>query len=146
MAWILWLGGGVLLVIAEIFSLDLVLLMLAAGAFAGMGTALITDNVVIQAAVAMVVALGMLAVVRPGLAKRLHRGPELRLGTDKLIGERTVTPVELAAGRPGRIKVDGEEWSAVPYDESLVIAPGTRVEVLRIQGATAYVHPLSELD
>jgi len=143
--WLYWLAGSAVLVIAELFSLDLVLLMLATGGLAGMVTALFTDNIVIEAAVALVVALGMLAVVRPSLAKKLHRGPELTLGTAKLIGARAVAVGEISAHTSARVKIDGEDWAAKPYDETLVIAPGTAVEVLEIRGATAYVHPLPEL-
>jgi membrane protein implicated in regulation of membrane protease activity len=46
---------------------------------------------------------------------------------------------------PGRIKLGGEEWSALPYDEDDQLEPGTAVDVVAIKGATAYVlriHPL----
>ena len=47
---------------------------------------------------------------------------------------------------PGRVKLGGEIWTAKPYDETLVIEPGSTVEVLEIRGATAYVHPCTELE
>lgn len=143
--WGIWLGLGALLLVGEIFSLDLVMLMLAVGAFAGAVTAALTDNLVIEALVAGVVALSMLAVVRPGLTRRLHSGPDLVLGADKLIGARAVTTGTISSTAPGQIKVDGGLWTAQPYDENLVIEPGTPVEVLEIRGATAYVHPIPEL-
>ena len=46
----------------------------------------------------------------------------------------------------GRIKVAGETWSALPYDENLRIAAGETVEILQIKGATAYVHPVATLE
>jgi len=141
-----WLGLAVVLGVAEMFSLDLVLIMLATGALAGMTTSFVTDVVAIQAAVALVVAVGMLAVVRPGLAKKLHKGPELRLGHGKLVGtqgEVTETVTHLA---PGRVRLGGEIWTAQPYDETLSIAAGETVEVFEIRGATAYVHPVPRLE
>jgi len=143
--WLIWLGLGGVLVVAELFSLDLVLLMLAGGAFAGALTGVFTDNVVIEAVVGLVVATALLGVVRPNMVRRLHNGPELVLGTRKLIGLRAVAPGRITAHAPGQIKIDGELWTAQPYDETLVIEPGTTVEVLEIRGATAYVHPLPEL-
>lgn len=143
--WGIWLGLGALLLVGEAFSLDLIMLMLGVGAFGGAVTAAFTDNLVIQAVVAAVVAISMLAVVRPGLARRLHGGPELVLGVQKLIGERSVTRSRITSTTPGQIKIDGELWTAQPYDESLVIEPDTPVEVLEIRGATAYVHPIPEL-
>jgi membrane protein implicated in regulation of membrane protease activity len=39
----------------------------------------------------------------------------------------------------GTVKLEGEVWSARPIDEDEVYAPGTRVQVIQIQGATALV-------
>jgi membrane protein implicated in regulation of membrane protease activity len=37
------------------------------------------------------------------------------------------------------VKIGGEVWSARAYDDDHVIEPGARVEVLKIDGATALV-------
>ena len=141
-----WLAVAVVLGVAEMFSLDLMLAMLATGALAGMLTSLVTDLVAVQAAVALVVAVGMLAVVRPGLARRLHRGPELRLGHGKLVGTQGTVTETVTALAPGRVRLGGEIWTAQPYDESLSIEAGETVEVFEIRGATAYVHPVPRLE
>jgi membrane protein implicated in regulation of membrane protease activity len=44
--------------------------------------------------------------------------------------------------RDGLVRIDGEEWTARPFDESLVIPVGVAVDVMRISGTTAYVYPL----
>ena len=141
-----WLALAVVLGVAEMFSLDLVLIMLATGALAGMTTSLVTDAVAIQAAVALVTAVGMLAVVRPGLARKLHKGPELRLGHGKLVGTQGTVTETVTALAPGRVRLAGDLWSAQPYDETLTIEAGETVEVLEIRGATAYVHPMPRLE
>lgn len=142
--WLIWLGLAGVLVVAEMFSLDLILLMLAGGALAGSLTGAFTNDFIVQVVVALVVSMALLGVVRPSMIKRLHQGPELVLGTRKLIGLRAIAPGRITAHSPGQIKIDGELWTAQPYDETLVIEPGTTVEVLEIRGATAYVHPLPE--
>ena len=144
--WAAWLGIAMLLAIAELASLDLILVMLAVGALAGMLTSLVTDALVAQVLVAVATSIAMLAVVRPGLTRRLHTGPDLVLGPATLIGKQTVTPVRLSAHEPGQLKIDGELWRAEPYDSLLVIEPGETVEVLKIKGATAYVHPIPTLE
>ncbi|MBS41920.1 MAG: hypothetical protein CMH83_01840 [Nocardioides sp.] len=144
--WSLWLGAAIVLGAAEMFSFDLVLIMLAVGAVAGMVSALLGAPLVLQALLAAGASVAMLALVRPGIVKKLHGGPELRLGTDRLVGLRGVVLTQVTGLAPGRIKLDGEEWTAAPYDEHTVIAPGQTVEVLQIRGATAYVHPVPELD
>lgn len=141
-----WLGLAVLLGVAEMFSLDLVLAMLAVGAAAGMVTSLATDLVIVQFLVAIVTSLGLLALVRPNLVQKLQTGPELRLGHTKLIGTQGTVTRTITSLAPGEVKLSGQEWSAQPYDETLTIEPGETVEVLDIRGATAYVHPVPRLE
>jgi membrane protein implicated in regulation of membrane protease activity len=41
----------------------------------------------------------------------------------------------------GRVRLGGEVWSARTYgDDDAVFEPGSRVDVLKIEGATALVH------
>lgn len=144
--WETWLGLAVLLGVAEMFSLDLVLIMLAVGAVAGMAVALVGAPFALQALAAAGASIAMLAVVRPSIAKRFHGGPELTLGHGKLVGRRGVVTEEITGLQTGRIRLEGEIWSAAPYDETLIITAGETVEVLQIRGATAYVHPVPRLD
>lgn len=145
-AWQAWLGLGIVLGVAEMFSLDLVLAMLAMGALAGMVAGLAGLTVPLQVLIAAGVSVAMLALVRPSIARRLHGGPDLTLGTSKLIGTRGVVTHEISSTAPGRIHLAGEDWTAQPYDEHLSIASGETVEVLEIRGATAYVHPVPRLE
>ena len=145
-AWEAWLGLAILLGVAEMFSLDLILLMLAVGAMAGMVTAAFDANLVIQILVAAAASVGALALVRPNLVKRFETGPDLRLGHGKLVGQQGTVTEQISALEHGRIKLAGEIWTAAPYDEHIVIEPGETVEVLQIRGATAYVHPIPRLD
>lgn len=143
--WAAWLVLAVALGAAEVISLDLVLLMLAVGAVVGALTALAGFPIVLQVLLAAGGATAMLALVRPNLIQRLHVGPDLVSGHNKLVGKQGVVTEELSALNPGRVKVGGEVWSAEPYDESLTIAPGATVEVFAIRGATAFVHPVGEI-
>lgn len=143
--WAAWLVLAAALGVAEMVSLDLVLIMVAVGAFVGALAALVSFPLVLQILLAAGSSAAMLALVRPNLVKKLHSGPDLVTGTGKLVGQQGVVTEELSAHHPGRVKVGGEIWSACPYDESLTIAPGATVEVFAIRGATAYVHPVGEL-
>ncbi len=143
--WAAWLVLAVALGVAEMVSLNLILLMLAAGAVVGALAALASFPFVLQVLLAGGGAAAMLTLVRPNLLKHLQDGPELVSGHNKLVGQQGVVTEELSALNPGRVKVGGEIWSACPYDETLTIAPGATVEVFAIRGATAYVHPVGEL-
>jgi membrane protein implicated in regulation of membrane protease activity len=144
--WETWLGIAFVLGMAEMFSLDLVLIMLAVGALAGMVTAAFDAPVAVQVLVAAGTSVAMLALVRPSLAKRLHHGPELQLGHGKLVGKQGLVTETITSLAPGRVRLAGDIWSAEPYDETLTIEAGETVEVLEIRGATAYVHPMPRLE
>lgn len=145
-AWETWLGLTIMLTVAEMFSMDLILLMLAAGAGVGMIAALLGAPLVLQVLLFSGASFAALALVRPGALKRLHSGPELSLGHGKLVGHQGLVLSRISDQELGRVKLDGQEWSARPYDETLVIEPGETVEVLQIKGATAMVHPVPQLD
>lgn len=144
--WETWLGLSIVLGVVEMFSLDLIFAMLAAGAVVGMLAALVGLPVAVQILAALAASIAMLAIVRPAFVKRLHTGPELALGHGKLVGTRGLVTQEITGLTAGRIKVGGEIWSALPYDEHLKIEPGETVEILQIKGATAYVHPVGTLE
>ena len=143
-AWAAWLGLAAMFGVAEMFSLDLIFMMLAVGAMGGMVAGAFDAHVAVQVLVAMGMSLATLTLLRPRLVARLHGGPELRLGTGKLIGTQGVVTAQITATQSGRVRLSGDVWSAAPYDEHLVIEPGETVEVLEIRGATAYVHPTGD--
>lgn len=144
-AWQAWLGLGVTLGLAEMMSLDLVLLMLGAGALVGMVAALVGLPFAVQILAAAGASVAMLALVRPSLVKRFHGGPELTLGHAALVGRQGVV-VDEVTSQGGQIRIGGELWSARPYDDTRVIAPGATVDVFEIRGATAYVHEVPSLE
>lgn len=137
-SWLAWATGGLVLVIAELVSLDLVLLMLGVGAFAGAAGAAVGAPEVINVLLAIVVASGMLLLVRPSVLKRLHSGPGLADGQAALLGKSGVVTVEIS-GEGGRIEMDGEEWTARAALEGARLTVGTKVSVFEIDGATAVV-------
>jgi membrane protein implicated in regulation of membrane protease activity len=136
---VIWLVVGVLLAIAELFTLDFVLIMLGAGAFVAAIVAAVDAPLPAQVAVfALVSALG-LAAVRPAIRRRLHRGADpAKMGIEALEGTEATVIEEVAPGR-GMVKIGGELWSARPYDMTQTIAPGTHVRVVEVRGATALV-------
>ncbi|CAA9401542.1 MAG: hypothetical protein AVDCRST_MAG60-2147 [uncultured Nocardioides sp.] len=145
-AWETWLGLAIVLGVAEMFSLDLILVMLAAGAVVGMIAAIIGLPVAVQVLAFAGVSVAALALVRPTVVKRFHGGPDLALGHGKLVGRQGTVTADISSLAPGRIKLAGEFWTAEPYDETLRIAAGETVEVLEIRGATAIVHPVAQLE
>lgn len=138
--WQAWLIVSLILAGAEIATLDFTLLMMAAGALGGSAVAAAGLNIYFQVTVAAVVAVSLLAFVRPTMARRLHSGPTIRTGPAALIGGTGVV-LERVTEHAGRVKLSGEVWSARSLDESVAIEPGAKVSVAEIDGATAIVFP-----
>jgi membrane protein implicated in regulation of membrane protease activity len=136
---VIWLIAGVLLAIAELFTLDFVLIMIAAGAFAAAAAGLAHVPIPLQVVVfAVVSALGLVAV-RPAIKRRLHRGADpAAMGIEAIEGAEATVIEQVSDGR-GMVKIGGELWQARPYDVTQVLDAGTTVRVVEVKGATALV-------
>jgi membrane protein implicated in regulation of membrane protease activity len=140
-AWTVWLIIALVLAIAEILTLTFVLGMLAIGATGAAIVAAIGGGPVAQFAAFIVVSAALIALVVP-TARRHRRTPaRLRTGTAKLIGTRAMALSEINTADGGLVRIGGENWTARPYTDGLVIPAGEWVEVMQIDGATAVVHP-----
>ncbi len=139
-AWAVWAAIAVLLGVAEMLSLDFVLIMLATGAAAGAVSSTLSPSVWIDLLVAAAVSVGMVYLVRPSIVRRLHSGVELTTGHKALVGHKAVVlaPVDEHAGQ---VKLAGEVWTARVFQPGTRIESGAEVEVFAIEGATAVVYP-----
>jgi membrane protein implicated in regulation of membrane protease activity len=139
--WVLWLVLAVVLGVAEIATLTAALGLLGGAALVAALAAAAGLPVVLQLLAFAVASAAGLVLVRP-IAKRhmLTAGSERRFGVDALVGRNAQVVAEVS-GNGGRIRIDGDEWTARPFDDSLVIPAGTTVHVMEIRGATALVYP-----
>lgn len=134
-----WFVAAVLLGVAEVFTLDLTLLMCSGGALAGGAVALLGGPWWLAAIVALVAASLLLFALRPFLLKSLReRTPLIETNTAALIGKLATTLTEVTEHK-GRAKVGGEVWSARTEVDAEPIEADTHVTVLRIRGAIAVV-------
>ena len=140
-AWAIWLSLAFLLAVAEILSMDLVLIMLAVGALAAAGVAVIAPGLWwLQILVAAGVSIATLALLRPTLIEKVRRMPGYRSSTDTMVGSSGLALSEITFDG-GEIKVAGQSWTARTMAAGQVIDKGTEVEVYEIDGAIAVVYP-----
>jgi membrane protein implicated in regulation of membrane protease activity len=139
--WLIWLVVAVLLGVAEAFSLTASLGVLGAAALVTAGFAAVGLPLVLQFVVFAVTATLGVVLVRPIALRHLQQPQLARFGVDALVGKRAYVVREVT-DRDGLVRIDGEEWTARPFDESLVIPVGAAVDVMRISGTTAFVYPL----
>lgn len=137
---VLWLIAAVVLGIAEVVSLDFVLIMLAAGALAGAGAAALGAPFILQVAAATGVSLLGILAVRPVALRHLRAGPAALTGIDALIGKQ-VTVLEEVTADNGRVKLNGEIWSAQLEEAWDPLDVGSTGTVIAIRGATAIIRP-----
>jgi membrane protein implicated in regulation of membrane protease activity len=136
--WVIWAIAAGVLATGEILTLSLFLGPIAIAAALAALVAVTGVAVEIQVVVFLVAAAASLAVVRP-IAKRHLRTPaRLRTGTAALVGTQALVLERVDRDR-GQVKIGGEVWTARAYDEDDVFEPGSRVDVMKIEGATALV-------
>jgi membrane protein implicated in regulation of membrane protease activity len=136
---LIWLIAALALAGAEALTGDLFLLMLSGGALAAAGSNWLFDwPIWADGAVFLVVSVLLLVLVRPVLRRRLTQGPGMPEPAKALEG-RSALVLDRVARHEGQVKLDGEIWTARPYNENDVYEPGDHVTVVLIDGATAVV-------
>lgn len=140
---IAWMSAALVLGIIEIFSVDLFFLALAASALAGGIASLLGAELWLQILAFAITAVLMLFLVRPWARKYLDRStPKIETNARALIGKKALVLTPLL-GPAGRIRLDGEEWSARGADGA-VFPVGSEVRVIAIEGAMAVVGAVDE--
>ena len=140
LSWIVWLIVAAVLGVAELLTTTLAFGLIAVAAVVAAVVGVFHLGLGVQLAAFGVAAVAGLAFVRPIAMRHIKQPPALRTGTAALVG-RSAIVLEEVTEHGGRIRIGGEEWSSRPYDESLVIPVGTKVDVMQIDGATALVYP-----
>jgi membrane protein implicated in regulation of membrane protease activity len=139
-AWLIWAIAAVLLSVGEILTPGMFFLgPVALAAVAAAVVALFDVGVVGQLLAFIIGSIATVAFLRPIARRHLHMPAALRTGTAALEGTKAVV-LQRVDVNGGRVRIGGEEWSARAYMEDQVLEPGTRVEVVKIDGATALVY------
>lgn len=133
-----WLVAAVALGIPLVLTAMPEFGMLAVGSVAGAATAGLGGGIVLQVVVFAVVSSALILVVRPMARRMRAERPELASGVDALRGRQAMV-LERVDMQGGRIKLQGEVWSARALDADAEYEPGRQVDVVEIDGATAVV-------
>jgi membrane protein implicated in regulation of membrane protease activity len=136
--WVWWMIAAGVLAVGEIATLGFFLGPIAVAATITAIVALAGGGLAIQWVVFIAASLGSVLVLRPVARKHLRTPPSIRTGTAALVGGRAVV-LERVDANGGQVKIGGDVWSARAYDEDETFEPGARVEVMKIEGATALV-------
>jgi len=136
--WVIWMVAAGALAAGEIFTMGFFLGPIAIAAVLAAAVALAGGGVVLQLLAFSAAAIASVGLLRPIARRHLRTPARLRTGTAALVGARAVV-LERVDADGGAVKIGGEVWTARSYDEDSVLEPGQRVDVMKIDGATALV-------
>jgi len=136
--WVWWMIAAGVLAVGEIATLGFFLGPIAVAATLAAIVAVAGAGLAAQWIVFIAASLASLLVLRPIARRHLRTPASLRTGTAALVGGRAIV-LERVDAEGGQVKIGGEVWSARAYDEDDAFEPGVRVEIMKIDGATALV-------
>ena len=138
--WLLWLILAIVFGVGEIATLGFFLAPFAGGAAVAAVASAAGVPFVGTLAVFLVVAVILLAALRPLARSHKRTPPQIRTGTAALVGKNAMVLERIANNEGvGCVRIDGEVWTARAFMEEETYEAGTRVQVVEIRGATALV-------
>ena len=136
--WVWWVIAAGVLAVGEIATMGFFLGPIAIAATLAAIVAVVGGGLAAQWIVFIAGALASLLDLRQIARRHLRTPAALRTGTAALVGSPAVV-LERVDRDGGQVKIGGEVWSARSYDDDDAFEPGSRVEVMKIDGATALV-------
>lgn len=140
MAWGIWAIIALVLLILETLTVDFLFMMLSVGALAAAGVAIFSESLVVQITVFSVVSLLALFFVRPWVRNKINSSKVLSSNIDAIVGKQGVTLLEVTQNS-GRVKVQGEVWSAKSVQGA--IPADLEIIVTKVSGAHLVVEPIN---
>ena len=142
MAWYLWLILAGVFLIAEIFTAGFLIFWLSVGSLFAMIVSFFTTNLIIQTTVFVISSTILIFATKPFVKKFATNRNTIKTNVYSIenkvgIVTKDINPIEAV----GQVKIDGETWSAISYDNK-VIPKGTKIKVLEIKGVKALVEPI----
>ena len=136
----MWLILFVILLVIELFTVNLVSIWFAVGALAAGLVSYFIDNMMIQIAVFIIVSTISLLLTNK-FVEKLRNGKIVPTNLDRVIGKIGIVTEEITKLEPGEVKVDGKRWSAISTKK---IKVGRKVEILSIDGVKLHVKEVEE--
>ncbi|MCR5599404.1 MAG: NfeD family protein [Ruminococcus sp.] len=139
---LIWAIAVVAFVIAEVATVQLVSIWLAAGAFVTMIVSYFYDiPAILQLGIFIISSTVFLLLSFPML--RSWRNNKFVATNSELDVGKHATVIETISSKKGtgRVTLNGVNWSAVPENESETIPEGTIVIVVKVMGAKLIVKP-----
>ena len=147
LAWIFWVVLGIILIVAEVFTLGFVLFWFGIGALAAALAGILGFGFIWQFIIFAAVSAGLTVMSRTIFSKYMWdaKGDDVKLGVDSLPGQiGTVSNSSKGALNEGAVRVYGSEWTAFPV-EGEILEEGEKVEVVSVKGSSIFVRPVRKI-
>lgn len=137
---LVWLLAGIGLVVAEMFTLTIVLGLLGAAALVTAAAAFLGAPALVQGLVFAGSSVALLAFARPPMQRMLLAGDDGSHTDARALTGSTAMVVEKVTDLTGQVRLNGELWRARPYAGTGPIDAGLPVSVAAVEGATLLVY------
>ena len=127
---LIWAIAFLGLLLVEFLTVGLVSIWFAIGALAALITTFMTESVLIQTVVFVVVSIITLVITQP-LVKKFRVTSFEPTNSDRVIGKIAEVTKEITPDKYGEVIIFGTEWLAVSNKKQVV---GTKVVVQKIEG------------
>ena len=140
-SWLIWLGLMVLFGVVEAATVNMVSIWFVGGSLAAMIADLLGAGIWGQLVVFLVVAIALLACLRPFVRKfvtpkQTATNADMALGREAYLTE----TVDNLRGTGG-LKLDGKEWTVRSMDDQ-ILPEGSLVKIVKLEGVKLYVTPV----
>ncbi len=139
---IFWLVSMVVLLLIEGATVNLVSIWFAIGALAALIVSLFTPNLGVQLLVFAGVSVIALALTKPLVAKLRRSTPDSPTNGDRNVGREGIVIEAVSPEHPGRVRLDGVDWSARCAEAPLAV--GARCRVASIESTVLVIEPASQ--
>ena len=137
---LVWLLAGIGLLIAEMFTLTVVLGMLGVAALVTAAVGFAGVGVTGQAIAFVGTSTALLLFARPPVQRMLNKGDDGRSTDARALSGSTAMVVERISEHSGQVRLNGELWRARPYAGTGDVEAGLPVSVAAVEGATLLVY------
>ena len=140
--WYIWLIAAAVFFIIEIATVGFLIFWLGIGALFAMITSFLTDNILIQTGIFVVISAILIPITKPFVDKYLDK-KTVPTNSEAVVNKTGIVTKEITSPDGiGLVKIDGEVWSA-KSSNNIDIKEGTKVVVLKIDGVKIIVEPIN---
>lgn len=140
-----WIIAIILFATFEIVTMGLATIWFAIGALIGLMALIFGAPFYIQFALFLISSLVLLAFTRPILVDHLKLG-KVKTNLDIIIGSTGIVLEDIKSFSMGKVKVNGQIWSAISEGDHIHIHKDTLVKVCNIEGVKLIVKEEKEED